>query len=231
MTGNGGKNEGRDFRGRGRAFKGIFGGENYRLLAGLFGIKERFYLKGIGGLRLGPGERALDLGCGPGGLSYALAKDAPADASIFGIDISDDQLACARSGAGGFACPVEFLKASMDELPFPDGHFDLVMTSMALHETPPAVRRGALSETARVLRPGGTFLLVDWSRPRFGLWGIVWYPLCRWGERNRDNWNNVYPRLCLERGLTLREDAYLNSIARRQVFVKESQGRMPRKDG
>ena len=109
----------------------------------------------------------------------------------------------------------------MDELPFPDGHFDLVMTSMALHETPPAVRRAAITETARLLRPGGTFLLVDWSRPRFGLWGIIWYPFCRWGEGNRDNWNNVYPELCRERGLKLKEDDYINSISRRQVFVKE----------
>ena len=84
-----------------------------------------------------------------------------------------------------------------------------------------AVRRAAIAETARLLKPGGTFLLVDWSRPRFGLWGIVWYPFCRWGEGNRDNWNNVYPELCRERGLKLKEDDYINSISRRQVFVKE----------
>ena len=214
----------KDFRGKGRAFRGFFGGENYRRLAGLFGIKERFYRMAVGDLRLRAGERALDLGCGPGALSYALAEGAPSDASITGIDISDDQLACARRGVGAFACKMEFLKASMDELPFPDGHFDCVMTSMALHETPPAVRRAAIAETARVLKPGGLFLLVDWSRPRLGLWGIVWYPLCRWGERNRDNWNNVYPELCRERGMSLKEDAYLNSIARRQVFLKNVRG-------
>ncbi len=214
------KDEARDFRGKGRAFRGIFGGESYRRLAALFGFKERFYRQALGELRLEAGESALDLGCGPGGLSYALAERSSADASIVGLDISDDQLACACRGAGAFACRMEFLKASMDELPFPEAHFDLVMTSMALHETPPAVRRGAIAETARVLKPGGVFLLVDWSRPRLGLWGIVWYPLCRWGERNRDNWNNVYPELCRDRALSLKEDAYLNSIVRRQLFGK-----------
>ena len=117
--------EARDFRGKGRAFKGAFGGENYRRFAALFGFQERFYRQAVGDLRLGEGGRALDLGCGPGGLSYALAETSPASASIVGADISDDQLECARRGAGAFACKVEFLKASMDELPFPDGHFDL----------------------------------------------------------------------------------------------------------
>ena len=84
----------RDFRGKGRAFRGIFGGESYRRLAALFGFQERFYRRAVGDLQLGPGGRALDLGCGPGGLSYALAEKSPADASIVGADISDDQLEC-----------------------------------------------------------------------------------------------------------------------------------------
>ena len=66
--------EARDFRGKGRAFKGAFGGENYRRFAALFGFQERFYRQAVGDLRLGEGGRALDLGCGPGGLSYALTK-------------------------------------------------------------------------------------------------------------------------------------------------------------
>ena len=52
----------RDFRGKGRAFRGIFGGESYRRLAALFGFQERFYRRAVGDLRLGEGGRALDLG-------------------------------------------------------------------------------------------------------------------------------------------------------------------------
>ena len=81
-------------------------------------------------------------------------------------------------GAGGFACRLEFLKASMDELPFFDGYFDLVMTSMALHETPPAVRRAAIAETARLLRPGGTFLRAGRSEGRVRASFFAF----RWGE-------------------------------------------------
>jgi demethylmenaquinone methyltransferase/2-methoxy-6-polyprenyl-1,4-benzoquinol methylase len=79
----------------------------------------------------------------------------------------------------------------MDELPYPDEYFDVVVTSMALHETPPEVRRKAIAQTARMLKKGGSFVLIDWSKPKFGLWGIVWFPMICWGEQNRDNWRNV----------------------------------------
>lgn len=208
---------------KGNAFEGWFGGANYRRLAGLFGMGPAFYRAAVGGAALGAGMKALDLGCGPGALSYALAETADPLAEIHGVDISDDQLNYARAHAGGFSCRLEFHHASMDELPFPDASFDLVMTSMALHETPPAVRRRAVAETARVLKHGGRFVLVDWSRPRFGLWGLLWFPLVRFGERNRDNWTNVYPALCQAQGMRLAADAYINSISRRQLFVREEQ--------
>lgn len=205
---------------KGRSFEGIWGGRNYEALASAFGMGPRFYERALGGLVLAPGMKALDLGCGPGGLSFALGARSPVDTQIHGVDLSVDQLDLASRRAGRVSCSLRFHRCSMDELPFPDGEFDLVMTSMALHETPPEVRRRTVGEVARVLREGGRFLLVDWSRPHLGLWGAVWFPLVCWGERNRDNWNNVYPELCRSRDLILEEDCYLNSITRRQLFRK-----------
>lgn len=211
-----------DFKNKGTAFEGIIGGGRYYRFARFFGIGPAFYRKGLGSLRLAPGMRALDLGCGPGALSFALAETGPTDVEIIGVDISKDQIAYAQANAGGFSCPVFFKLASMDETGLADDSVDLVMTSMALHETPPAVRRRAIGEAARVLKPGGRFLLVDWSRPRFGFWGLVWLPMVAFGETRRDNWDNVYPALCQDCGLSLIEDTYINSITRRQVFQKAS---------
>ncbi|MDR0603305.1 MAG: hypothetical protein LBG80_03265, partial [Bacteroidales bacterium] len=67
----------------------------------------------------------------------------------------------------------------------------------------------------------GSFILVDWSKPKFGLWGVFWFPMICWGTQNKDNWKNVYPELCRQNGLQLKEDCYINSIARRQVFIKD----------
>lgn len=207
---------------KGREFKGITGGANYKRFASFFGIGTKFYQKALGDIDLGPGMKAVDLGCGPGALSFALAERAHESAVVIGTDISGDQLAYAGRHAGRFPCKLEFKKTSMDELPFPDGYFDLAMTSMALHETPPEVRRGAVREAARVLKPGGRFLVTDWSKPQSLFLAMLWFPMVFLGEKHRDNWDNTYPDLCQKSGLDLVQDGYINSFARRQVFVKNT---------
>lgn len=204
---------------KGNEFKGLAGGKYYARWAKLFGFTSAFYQKGIDNISLDKGMKALDLGCGTGALSFALAGNADPESVITGIDISDDQLNYARSRINQFNCKLEFMNCSMDELPFPEGYFDVVMTSMALHETSPLVRRRAIAETSRVLKTGGIFILVDWSKPKFGLWGMIWFPLICFEKKNKDNWNNVYPELCQLQKLQLIEDWYMNSISRRQVFV------------
>ena len=206
---------------KGNEFKGWAGGRNYRNFARLFGFTTAFYRKGVGNVTLATGMRALDLGCGPGALSFALAENASPQAEIIGIDISDEQLNYARSQCPRYDCNIHFENCSMDELPYPDEYFDIVVTSMALHETPPEVRRSAIAQTARTLKKGCSFILVDWGKPKFGWWGMFWFLMICWGGQNRDNWRNVYPELCSQNGLRLKEDRYINSIARRQVFQKE----------
>lgn len=205
---------------KGNAFEGIAGGRNYKRLAKIFGMGESFYRRAVGDLALPRAARVLDLGCGPGALSLALAEKAGMQTVITGIDISHDQLQYAESRKDHYSCKLMFQYMSMDELQFPDGHFDLVMTSMALHETPPPVRRAAIAETGRVLKAGGRFLLVDWSKPRFGIKALVWFPMVCFGENNKDNWNNAYAGLCAEQGMQLLEDHYLDSMSRRQLFGK-----------
>lgn len=201
---------------KGRAFTGKKAGAHYKRWAGLFGFNTAYYQRAIGKIQLEETMKALDLGCGPGALCFALAEHAHPSSEIYGLDLSEDQLDYARQHAGKYQCTLTFQQGSIDELKFPDGYFDLVMTSMALHATPPEVRRAAIAETARVLKNNGRFLLVDWSKPQFTLGSILWFPFMCWGESNHDN----YRQLCEIWGLTLEEDTYITSIARRQVFRK-----------
>ncbi|PZW39003.1 ArsR family transcriptional regulator [Humitalea rosea] len=102
-------------------------------------------------------EAVLDIGTGTGRLLELLA---PRAASLLGVDASRDMLALARARLAGLGIGHAALRqADMYRLPLPDGGFDLVAMQMVLHyaEDPTA----ALAEAVRVLRPGGTLLLLD----------------------------------------------------------------------
>lgn len=106
---------------------------------------------------------AIDIGCGPGHLIFDLAKQMP-DLHLIGVDMSTEVLDQAESYAAqyGFGDRVSFKKGGAQAVPFPDGSFDLVISTLSLHHwrQPEAV----LDEVARILRPGGAFLIFDLRR-------------------------------------------------------------------
>lgn len=205
---------------KGNAFEGFSGGRNYHLWSRLFGLTPAFYRKAIGTLALTQDQRAIDLGCGTGALCFTLAALSAAGAQITGLDISEDQLDFARAHAKDGPSMLHFRSESMDQLPFPDGSLDLVMTSMAMHEVPANIRRAAIRETARVLKTNGLFLLVDWCKPRLTPMGLLWYAMVRRFGKRHDNWRNTYRGLAQAHGMMPVEDAYITGFARRQLFRK-----------
>jgi ubiquinone/menaquinone biosynthesis C-methylase UbiE len=104
-------------------------------------------------------DRLLDIGTGTGRMLEVLAPHAR---SALGIDLSREMLTVARANlakAGLRHC--ELRRADMYNLPFPGGSFDAVLFHMVLHyaEEPAA----AILEAGRVLRPGGSLLVVDFG--------------------------------------------------------------------
>ena len=108
-----------------------------------------------------PGERGLDLACGTGDIAFAAASRG---ARVVGLDITHRmlQLAHLRQGYGGQA-PVSFITGDMTSLPFGSQTFDLVTTGYGLRNVPDL--NLAIDEIARVLRPGGRLLSLDFNRP------------------------------------------------------------------
>ena len=102
-------------------------------------------------------ERALDVGPGAGAIAIGLA---PLVHEVLGIDIVPELLAEANKRAPE---NVRFLEGDATALPFPSDAFDVVTTARTLHhvERPEIV----LSEMSRVLKPGGTMLVVDQLAP------------------------------------------------------------------
>jgi ubiquinone/menaquinone biosynthesis C-methylase UbiE len=101
--------------------------------------------------------RLLDVACGPGVVTAALAANASA---IVAFDATQQMLdkARARCAKAGLA-NVEFRAGDAENLPFDDAQFDGVVTRLAIHHF--ANPQRALGEMFRVLRPGGMAVIVD----------------------------------------------------------------------
>jgi arsenite methyltransferase len=109
-----------------------------------------------------PGERVLDVGCGPGFYLADLLDDVGAEGSVVGVDSSPPMLAMAARRCEGRA-NVTLAEGEATSLPVGDAEFDAVLSVQVLEyvEDIPA----ALAEARRALRPGGRALIwdVDWA--------------------------------------------------------------------
>lgn len=105
-----------------------------------------------------PGDRIVDVGCGPGLLAVDLAAAVGRGGEVLAVDVSESMVAMASRRCAELA-HVRTGQAYANALPAPDGAFDAVVCTQVLEYVPDAA--GALREFARVLRPGGRLLLMD----------------------------------------------------------------------
>ena len=111
-----------------------------------------------------PGEAVLDIGAGTGTLALMVKEDVP-DARVTGLDADPAILAQARSKAAESGADVDFVEGSGTELPFADGSFDVVLSTLFFHHLSGADKRAAAGEVRRVLKPGGRLHVADWGKP------------------------------------------------------------------
>ncbi len=109
-------------------------------------------------LSLVPGERVLDVGVGPGLLAYDMAATVGKDGFTAGIDLSAPMLAMTSNRCAEMPW-AEFREADATELPYPDASFDAVVSTQVYEYV--AEMGKALSEVARVLKPGGRVAILD----------------------------------------------------------------------
>ncbi|HTS88918.1 MAG TPA: class I SAM-dependent methyltransferase [Gemmatimonadales bacterium] len=112
----------------------------------------------IGRLGLRQGERVLDVACGTGNLTIPAAR---AGATVTGLDIAPNLIEAARLWATAEGLSIGFDEANAEALPYPDGHFDTVVTMYGAMFAPrPELVAG---ELLRVVRPGGRIAMANWT--------------------------------------------------------------------
>jgi len=120
-------------------------------------------------LRLRGDEHLLDIGCGRGAVLLLAAERVPAGRAV-GLDLwstidqsgNSEQVTLRNAALEGVEERVRLHTGDMQNLPFPDQSFDVVTSSLAIHNIRDHQGRGrALSEILRVLKPGGVALIAD----------------------------------------------------------------------
>jgi ubiquinone/menaquinone biosynthesis C-methylase UbiE len=129
-----------------------------------FGRERIFRERVLRLARLEPGESVLDVGCGTGTLAIAAKRHAGPTGPVYGIDASPEMIARASRKARKAGLEVFFKNALAQALPFPDAHFDAVLTTIMLHHLPRTARQECALEMRRVLKPRGRVLAVDFAR-------------------------------------------------------------------
>lgn len=122
---------------------------------------------------LKPGESVLDIGCGTGTLAIAAKQRVGLTGRVYGVDASPEMLGRASAKANRAGAEVVFKNGIAERLPFPDGEFDAVLSTVMLHHLGRKARQQCAHEVRRVLKPGGRVLAVDFARPAQGKKGLL----------------------------------------------------------
>ena len=121
-----------------------------------------------------PGNRALDLCCGTGDLSFALARRG---AETTGLDFSTQMLAVAaqrqQASSKLKTQNLKFIQGDAQQLPFPENSFDIVTVGYGLRNLTNWER--GLDEMCRVARPGARLIVLDFGKPANALWRSLYF--------------------------------------------------------
>ena len=139
-----------------------------------FGLHRLWKRRVVALTQMKPGDRALDLCCGTGDISFALAQRG---AETIGLDFSPQMLEVAAQRRGKNSqlknCNLKFQQGDAQTLPFPDNSFDAVTVGYGLRNLT-SWERG-LDEMARVARPGGRIVVLDFGKPANPLWRKIYF--------------------------------------------------------
>jgi demethylmenaquinone methyltransferase / 2-methoxy-6-polyprenyl-1,4-benzoquinol methylase len=139
-----------------------------------FGLHRLWKRRVIQLARPQPGERALDLCCGTGDLTLALAKRG---ADVTGLDFSEAMLQVAKEKSARLAqrseTKIEFIRGDAQQIPFADGSFDVLTIGYGLRNL--ADLDAGLRDMWRVTKPGGRLVALEFGKPENSAWRGIYF--------------------------------------------------------
>jgi len=111
------------------------------------------------------GDCVLEVGCGTGTLTLAAKRKAGQSGKVFGIDIIPEMIEISQRKTTQAKLDVAFQLGNIDNIPFPENHFDVVICSFMIFHMSEKVRHRGIAEIYRVLKPQGRLMVLDLALP------------------------------------------------------------------
>ena len=164
-------------------------------------------------IKVGPGDRVLDLACGTGTLAV-MVKNAHPKISVVGIDGDERILVLAKDKADKAKVEIEFDRGMSFQLPYPDKSFDRVVSSLFFHHLTRDNKFRTLREVKRILKPNGELHIADWGLP--GNWlmkfASIGIKLLDGSETTTDNFEGLLASYITQAGFRdVTETAHFNT--------------------
>ncbi|OLY94530.1 Methyltransferase domain-containing protein [Cnuella takakiae] len=149
------------------------------------------------------GELILEFGCGSG-QNLAIGSVRGPRTKWIGIDTDERILKVARKKQA-LSKEVELMSYNGQKLPFSSSHFDCVFSSLVFHHLESDLKKEALLEIFRVLKPGGRFILADWGLPanRKSRWKFYLVQILDGFKTTEDNVKGTIPSLVERAGFKM----------------------------